>query len=194
MVRLDFPFCYALLASGLLGTPCCGGKVSDTTEPPSRDAGPVHVGAGSYDASVNATSDTCNPPLFTGSAGSQVVVVAVSSHGFGFNVPLCSSGADVPPPLFSCPRRDFSDDRAFDVTLDTGYLDCGAQQMIHGQVLSFDGDGIDIEYKVTFVGLANCPDTGVLPMSDCTSDRIFRYRWLKSCDVDASVVDPISCK
>jgi hypothetical protein len=179
------------LTLGLLSALACGGKVSESSTP-IYDAGPVHDGIGSYYASVTAASDSCNPPLFVGSVGSQIVIVKSDSKGLGFNIPLCSPGAAVSPPYNNCTRSNFSNNSPWDVVL-TPYLGtgkCDAYEAIRGQVLSFDGQEIDVEYVTTYIGFANCSETTPYPTSDCTSDRIFHYRWLKP---DASAFDATSC-
>ena len=180
-----------LVAVGLLTVAACGGKVSDEYSTPIHDAGPVHQGVGSYDSSVTAISDTCNPPLFVGSVGNQVVVVKSDGRGFGFNVPLCNSSVGESPPGFGCSRSDFSSDRP--LNSDLTFSNCSARATSYRQVLSFDGEEIDIEVKITFTGFASCPDTAAYPNGDCTSDRVFHFRWLTECLPDANVYEPASC-
>jgi hypothetical protein len=173
----------------------CGGRVvgeeaADEGGSVSHDPGPVHVGAGRYELTVTATQDDCEPPLFVGGAGEQVVIVVTDGQSYGFNVPLC----DTSPPVggFACARSDFSSDRSFDATVPVA-AQCGATQTLHGEVLAFDGDDIVIEYRIVFAGLAACPVETTLLAADCTSQRTFRYHWLASCPGDANGTDLERC-
>ncbi len=158
----------------------CGGKVADD----SNDAGPVHMGTDLYSLTITAVSDSCIPPMIVGDMGNLVVVAKAAGGVSGFNIPVCYSQ---PNGLsYQCQRDDISSGTPLTWNFPVQMTSCTFLESVQGRVVTFSGDEIDVEWQATYSGLGSCPSTAPYPSSDCSSDRIFQFHWVKSCTVDAS--------
>jgi len=146
----------------------CGGATRETVEVP----GPPHEGHGLYELSIERVRDDCKPPLVQGPIGSVVVVVA----GNAANIPLYELADMSVGPA----RSDvhFDEPLSFDVPIGVP-AGCAASEHIEISVPLANAEQIDVRYQRVLAGVSACPpDTEV---EDCTSERIFHFRWLRAC-------------
>jgi hypothetical protein len=164
----------ALACGFLLG---CGGHTVSESEPP----GPVHEGMGKYALVIETLHDDCVPTFASGDVGDVVVVVATDlaadGHG-GANIPV-----DAVPEgsQFQAARTDISFAKPLSFDLQSSSPGCSAQHHVEVTTLAASSAGIDVEWKETFTGSRACQADALPVKSDCTSDRIFHFQWLRAC-------------
>ena len=169
---------WCLLAASLpLG---CGGATREVVE----DPGPPHAGQGLYELDIERVSDDCQPPLLTGEVGP--VVVIVTADGAAANVPLY----EVADALIGPARTDvsFEEPQSFDVPV-AAQPDCSFTNLhIEISVPLANAERIDVAYERTLSGTATCPSQ-FGGMRDCSSHRVFHFRWLRACAADRDITE-----
>lgn len=158
--------CCVLAASVVVS---CGGATRETVEQP----GPPHEGKGLYELSIERVRDDCKPPLVQGTIG-PVVVVVRSPLAI---VPLY----EVAPSASSGPARtdvSFEEAQSFVVPIGTPG-ECSASMQIDVSVPIANADRIDVAHQRVLAGVSACPPDG--DGQDCTSERVFHFRWLRAC-------------
>ena len=155
-----------LLSSLALG---CGGTTRQTIDGP----GPPREGFGLYELTIERVSDDCKPALRVGKVGSVIVVV----NGDAANVPFYDSV----DPSIGPGRSDVVFDELLSIDIPIGVPpECGpASWHVEISVTTADSERIDVSYERVLAGITAC--SAVEEERDCTSERIFHFRWLHAC-------------
>ena len=162
----------------------CGGSVRTDPQP----VGPVHDGVGQYTLRIERVHDDCVPASPSGDEGQVIVVVAT-----GLGADGQSAGANIPTAAapvgthFEAQRSDIAFDRPLSIELPSSLPGCMALRRSESSTLAANGAGIDVEWKDTWTGLASCRAGAFSVASDCTSDRIFHFEWLRACGPGSDV-------
>jgi hypothetical protein len=129
------------------------------------------------------------PPLVSGRIGDVAVVVATGSGSIGVNFPLLRESEDQYNPA----RSDVGS--VPPLVIETEVPGCpAADYLLEAALLSATGTELVVHLEETWSGLDSCPMGAPYPVtSDCTSDREYRFRWLRACSFDGDAVDLESC-
>ena len=152
----------------------CGGRVAD-------EPGPMHEGAGLYDLFIEARSDDCIPPFVVGKIGRVMVATrrgGADGASIGMNIPLYFDSLDS---TFPAARSDVSSEQPIIAIAVPGCP--SAQHALELTIVSATGLELVVECRTRWSGLRTCPAEVSPPLpADCSSDRIFRFRWIRACD------------
>lgn len=156
----------------------CGGATRDEVD----DPGPPHEGWGLYELTIERVRDDCEPPLVRGMIG-QVVVVVEGPHA---NIPVYEVAPDG---AFDPARSDISLEEPYSFDIPIGLpADCGdASWHIGISVPMANAERIDVAYQRVLAGVSACRPEG--EAQDCTSERIFHFRWLHACQDNGDVTE-----
>jgi hypothetical protein len=175
---------------GFFATCGCSGE-STRDSGPLSDPGPVHEGKGLYDLTIERVSDDCTPQLVSGKIGPVVVVVRTNGGPEGTlgaaNIPIYFDQHD---PAATASRSDISFDEPLVFELPIHVVPECAELSQHWAMTTLNADGasIDVEWFWTLTGVDTCPAGYRFP-SDCTSQRVFHFRWLRTCEPDDGTLD-----
>jgi hypothetical protein len=129
---------------------------------------------GFYDLHVEATSDSCSPKRGTGHLGEYLVQIGADASGA--NIPLVTTAEAVPS------RQDIplAGSLIFDAKVPAcpdavGHVSLGPVTASVGMIV--------VPWKESWQGLAGCqaPTSGIAPASDCASERVLTFTWLRPC-------------
>ena len=152
----------------------CGGRVAN-------EPGPMHEGAGLYDLHIEARSDDCVPPFVVGEIGPVMVATrrgGADGASIGMNIPLYFDSLD---PTFSPVRSDVSSEQpVIVVPIVPGCP--SAEHTLELSIVSATGLELVVECRATWRDLGTCPAGAPPPPADCSSDRVFHFRWIRACD------------
>ncbi len=150
----------------------CGGATSVDSE------APPHQGPGIYDLTIERVADDCLPPLVEGAMGPTLVVVGNEADR-GANVPLFDAGD------LEVARQDVSFDRTRSFDVPAGLPGCEASRHFELAVSVANSERIEVAFTQALSGFSACPSS---VQQDCTSKRLFHFRWLKECLTGGSTV------
>jgi hypothetical protein len=166
-------------------TVACGGEAK-------RNPTPLHDGNGFYELVIESRSDDCKPPLVVGDLGEVLLPVRApraDGSGGGTNIPLPFG----PPPYSS--HTDIQFDDPIELMLAPPFCSVTTDDL-RLDVLSANGDGMDITMLWTRSGSAACPADQQL--IDCSSNRILHFRWIRRCTGDLVIkegdFEPTCCQ
>jgi hypothetical protein len=172
MARMGWCFLSASLSFG------CGGATRETVE----DPGPPREGWGLYELTIERVTDDCEPPLVEGKMEPVVVVVRSPLA----NIPVYEVANTSIEPARTDVRFDAP--HSFDTPL-APQLDCSfTNRHTEMSVPLANADRIDVVYERSLSGTATCPPN-FGGDKDCTSHRIFHFRWLRACQDAGDVTE-----
>lgn len=161
----------------------CGGQVATDVGGSSPDVlSGTPEGTGFYTLSIEALSESCQPPRVTGDLGDQVVFVTAGGIHAAF--------------WFSTIDGVIGSDASFTTTteFDLGPNGCpkGVLHASLGPAVRTAAGGLDVPVTELWEGVASCPslapDAGApstyffpVPVADCESRRVYHYQWSHPC-------------
>jgi hypothetical protein len=140
-------------------------------------------------------SDDCSPAFEVGGMGPVIVSVTPNQGNLVIEIPLCSGYPD------TCSRgQEWRNSISPSYPVLSSYdnpvnwSSCAATESSDTCLTTYNAKQIDLDVTVWFNGLAACGAGTFHLDADCTSHRVYRYRWIKPCSGDVDVLDPTSCR
>ena len=152
---------FAFLGS-LFFSACGGQPITPVPEPTGPDSA-------FYALHVDTSSDECSPARATGDLGEFLVLVDAS----GGNIPIVSSAGQSGPPRQDIPLSGSTTlDWKIEACPDTaGHVSVGPVTASKTKIV--------IPWKENWQGLADCQPPAGFPTSDCVSDRVLTFTWVR---------------
>jgi hypothetical protein len=126
-----------------------------------------------YSLHADSVSESCSPPRATGDLGEWLVFVAAN----GANIPIVASAGQVAPPRQDVP---FAGNATWDAKVEACPM--AVDHFVLGPITTTQNT-IVVPWKETWQGVAGCqaPAVASVPASDCASERVLTFSWLRPC-------------